>query len=86
MFFYVDIIESIRASLPPDAVEDAKALIETSRQKMTGREIEICERIASTEHDEFDPFDVGGEDMVYFESMKIQFAREIARWKDGVPA
>lgn len=84
--FYEDIDESIRAGFPLDAVEDAKALLETSRQKMTGREIEICERIASTVDDDFDPFNLDGDDMVYFELMKIQFAREIARWKDGVAA
>lgn len=84
--FWNDPQEELRACFSADDTDAARAMLETCRRRMTGREEEICERIASTLDDDFDDFSLPREELAWFESMKVQFAREIGAWKDGVTA
>lgn len=78
-----DPIESERALFSDDEREAAGVLLSGCIALMTGREIEICERIASTGNDDFDPFSLTAADLQWFASLQIQFARDIAVWKNG---
>lgn len=62
-----------------DLQQDARALLATVRHLMSGREIAVCEAAADIEQSD-------GVDASLLASLKIQFSREIARWKDGVAA
>jgi hypothetical protein len=83
---WADPYEELRASFTEDDTDAARAMLDTCRNRMSGRELEVCERIASTVQEDFDDFNLTGNDLRWFESLKTQFAREIAQWKDGVPA
>lgn len=63
----------------------AKAMLDKCKQVMTGREIEVCERIASMEEADYESFNLTREDIAWFSNMQVQFAREIAKWtaKEG---
>lgn len=82
--FFEDPEEAIRAAFSADDTDAALAMLDTCRSRLTGREEEICERIASTLQWSFDEFSLSREEIQWFASLKIQFAREIAAWKDGV--
>lgn len=59
--------------------EQAAALLATKRHVMTGREIEICERII--EH----AFCLGDDEDI-FTWLTISFSKEIGDWIDGKAA
>jgi hypothetical protein len=88
MIGFLDTEETIRLSDEADDAykawgdelqEDAQALLATVRHLLTGREITACEAAADIENSE-------GIDAYLLANLKIQFSREIARWKDGVTA
>lgn len=81
--FYENEQEGYRSLFSDDEREAAGALLSGCIALMTGREIEVCERIASTGNDDFDSFSLTAADMQWFSSLQIQFAREIAVWKNG---
>lgn len=83
MFFF-DPQEEQRAAFSADDTDAAQAMLATCRNRLTGREETVCERIASTLSDDFESFDLSRDDLTWFNSLKVQFAREIAMWKDGV--
>jgi len=58
---------------------DAQALLATVRHLLSGREIETLEAAADIHNSE-------GFNVYLIASLKNQFAREIAQWKDGVTA
>jgi len=78
--FFMDSEESIRAHFSDEERNFAAGAVKHCRNQLTGREIEICERIASTSQDDFDPFDLSTDDMRWFASLQTQFARQFARW------
>jgi hypothetical protein len=83
---FVDTAEDIRPTTPDedaayaaigeDYAETARALLATVRRRLTGLEEDACE--AAVNGDCFNASRI--------DSLKIQFAREIAAWKDGVRA
>jgi len=75
--FFGDPQEAIRASFSDGDKETANALLLTCRSRLTGREEQICESIASTAEEDFDSFSLTREEQHWFESLKIQFAAEI---------
>lgn len=64
------------AAAGAEYAENARALLATVRQWLTGREEDACE--AAVNGDSFNATCIDG--------LCIQFPREIARWKDGVTA
>jgi hypothetical protein len=85
---FIDTEETIRQSEEADASynawgdelqADALALLATVRHLLSGREIAACEAAADIHNSD-------GVDASLLANLKTQFAREIARWKDGVRA
>lgn len=86
------------ATLSPD-MEAATAILDRCRRVLTGAEEALCEDVASGEFEQFEATlsnhwmddnddeeseDCGiSEDRQRFESLKIQFSREIGEWRDG---
>ena len=67
----------------PDLVEKAQAMLATCRHKMTGMEIDMCERLAGMAQRDYEPFSIRHENLQWFYNMTIQFAREIGEWIDS---
>lgn len=62
-----------------DLQQDARALLATVRHLLTGREIEAVEAASAIAN-------CDGVNVCLLATLQNQFAREIARWKDGVRA
>ena len=70
-----------------DLVENATALLATVRDRLTGMEIDMCEKLASMSFEkEWDSFYLSRDQLNWFNSLCIQFYAKISNWKDGVPA
>ena len=64
-----------------DTGEKAQAMMASCRRRMTGMEIDMCEKLAMTIEDEdFPPFVLSRYQLAWFDNMTIQFSREIAEW------
>ena len=75
-----DEAEEWRALFSDSDLAAANAMLAKCRHIMTGREIEVCERIASLADSDFDEFSLTKEDVAWFSNMQTQFAREIGEW------
>jgi len=89
-FGFIDTADDIRPTTPAEDKqyarigqeygEAAKAILATCRRLLTGREEIECETAAGEDTGKL------GFDCCLIDSLRIQFAREIAAWKDGVRA
>ena len=66
-----------------ELVEKAQAMLATCRRRMTGMEIDMCEKLAAMTYDyDWVPFALTLDQFSWFNNMTIQFSREIAEWID----
>lgn len=72
------------AWIDQDQVDDARALLATVRQLMTGGEIDLCEKLASMSSSaEWESFYLTKDQMMGFNSLIVQFYAKISNWKDS---